>query len=65
MDEKIKEKLLNDRRVIDEIKRHQWMESERAGHDIGFNRAAEDWLDRFAGAWMDYHMPKQKVSHSK
>ena len=56
------QKLLKDRKVIEEIHRHQWLESERAGYDIGFDRAAEDWLARFSKAWMDYHMPKQKAS---
>jgi hypothetical protein len=35
----------------DEIKReielHKWYESERAGHDIGWERAAVDWMVRF------------------
>lgn len=30
-----------------EILLHKWYESERAGHDIGFERAAVDWMIRF------------------
>lgn len=56
----MREKLLKDRSVVEEIQRHQWLESEKAGYDIGFERAAEDWLERFSKAWMAYHMPKQK-----
>jgi len=52
--------LLKDRQVIDEINRHLWIESEKAGYDIGFDRAAEDWLMRFSSAWMNYHLPKNK-----
>ena len=54
------QELLQNRQVLDEIARHQWIESEKAGRDIGFEFAAEDWLKRFSKAWMDYHMPKQK-----
>lgn len=27
-----------------EIERHKWYESEKAGYDIGWDRAAVDWL---------------------
>ncbi len=53
--------LLNNRQVLEEIARHQWIESEKVGRDIGFETAAEDWLKRFSKAWMDYHLPKQKT----
>lgn len=55
-------KLLKNKEVIEEINRHRWIESERAGHDIGFERASTQWLDEFSKAWMQYHMPKQKAS---
>jgi hypothetical protein len=54
-----KESLLKNKRVLDEISRHQWIESEKMGRDIGFEQAAEEWLVNFSKAWMDYHMPKQ------
>lgn len=60
MDQKLKQKLLKNRKVVDEIKRHLWVESERVGHDIGYESAAEDWLKKFSKAWMQYHMPDQK-----
>ena len=34
------------RQIKEEINRHKWYESERAGHDIGWDRAAVDWLVR-------------------
>jgi hypothetical protein len=34
-----------------EILRHKWIESEKAGHDIGFERAAVDWLVKYRSAW--------------
>ena len=55
-------KLLKDRRVVEEIQRHLWIESEKAGYDIGFDKATEDWLKNFSKAWMDYHLPKKKSS---
>jgi len=50
-------KLLRNKKVIEEITRHKWLESEIAGHDIGFEAAAEDWLKNHAAAWVRYHMP--------
>jgi len=29
-----------------EINKHKWYESEKAGHDIGWDRAAVDWMMR-------------------
>ena len=54
------QKLLKKREVVEEINRHKWLESERAGYDIGFEKATEDWLNRFAAAWVNYHLPKQQ-----
>jgi len=51
------ETLLRDKRVIAEIDRHLWIESEKQGRNIGFDQAKEDWLKRFSKAWMGYHMP--------
>ncbi|MFH0953781.1 MAG: DUF4032 domain-containing protein [Verrucomicrobiota bacterium] len=31
----------------DDILRHKWYESEKAGHDIGWERACVDWMIRF------------------
>ena len=61
----IEKTLLNDHRVIEEINRHLWFESEKAGYDIGFDKAKEDWLKRFSKAWMSYHMPKIKTNARK
>jgi hypothetical protein len=52
--------LLKDKRVIEEINRHRWIESEKAGFDVGFEKASIDWLENFSKAWMDYHMPNRK-----
>lgn len=35
----------------DEILRHKWIESEKAGHDIGFEKALLDWVLRYRSSW--------------
>lgn len=57
-------KLLRDKKVIEEINRHKWLESEITGYDIGFQAAADDWLKNHAEAWVLYHMNSKKKSKS-
>ena len=52
-------KLLRNKKVIEEINRHKWLESEIAGYDIGFEAAAEDWLKNHAAVWIAYHANKK------
>jgi Domain of unknown function (DUF4032) len=35
----------------EEILRHKWIESEKAGRDIGFERALTDWIVRHRSKW--------------
>ena len=35
----------------DEILKHKWIESEKAGHDIGFERALTDWIIKHRTKW--------------
>ena len=35
----------------EEILRHKWIESEKAGHDIGFERALTDWIIKHRAVW--------------
>lgn len=35
----------------EEILKHKWIESEKAGHDIGFERALTDWIVKHRAAW--------------
>jgi len=37
----------------DEILRHKWIESEKAGYDIGFERALVDWIVKNRSAWRE------------
>jgi hypothetical protein len=35
----------------DEILRHKWIESEKAGRDIGFEHALTDWIIKHRSKW--------------
>ncbi len=35
----------------EEILRHKWLESEKAGCDIGFERALLDWILKHRSSW--------------
>jgi hypothetical protein len=35
----------------EEILKHKWIESEKAGYDIGFERALTDWIVQHRSKW--------------
>jgi hypothetical protein len=35
----------------EEILRHKWIESEKAGRDIGFDAALIDWVSKYRSSW--------------
>jgi len=35
----------------EEILRHKWIESEKVGQDIGFERALLDWIVKYRSTW--------------
>ena len=35
----------------EEILRHKWLESEKAGYDLGFERALMDWIRNHRDKW--------------
>ena len=37
----------------EEIDRHKWFESAKAGHDIGFDRALTNWIINHRSKWLD------------
>jgi len=43
----------------EEILRHKWIESEKAGHDIGFEKALLDWIVKHRAGWraLRHHRP--------
>ncbi|MHB1307920.1 MAG: hypothetical protein ACYDC1_00530 [Limisphaerales bacterium] len=38
----------------DEILRHKWIESEKVGQDIGFERALTDWTMQHRQGWLQW-----------
>ncbi len=59
------QELLKDERVQQEINRHRWIESEKAGTDIGFDKASIDWLNRFSDGWKQHHAAPVEVKAAK
>jgi len=51
--------LLKDKRVIEEINKHLWIESQKAGHSIGIERATDEWLKLYAESWLKYNKPER------
>lgn len=46
----------------EEILRHKWIESEKAGYDIGFERALLDWIIRHRSAWRSSRGPEMRAT---
>ena len=44
----------------DEILKHKWIESEKAGYDIGFERALTDWIIKHRSKWRKSRQPTPK-----
>ena len=42
----------------EEILKHKWIESEKAGTDIGFERALTDWIVRHRSKWRKTRQPR-------
>jgi hypothetical protein len=40
----------------EEILKHKWIESEKAGADIGFEKALLDWIVKHRSSWRDKRM---------
>ena len=38
---------------LNEILKHKWIESEKAGRDVGFNVALIDWIHKHRTAWRE------------
>ena len=47
----------------EEILKHKWLESEKAGQDIGFERALLDWIRKHRDSWRMSRRPAS--SHPK
>ena len=47
----------------EEILRHKWIESERLGRDIGFERALLDWIRKHREGWRSARRSQPSGSH--
>lgn len=47
----------------EEILKHKWIESEKAGHDIGFEKALLDWIVKYRASWRERRQ-KENQLHS-
>ena len=57
--------LLKDKRVIEAINKHLWIESQKSGYSIGIERATDEWLRLYSEGWMRYHQPERFVKLRK
>lgn len=51
----------------EEILRHKWLESEKAGRDIGFEQALTDWIVKHRAKWRkerSAHPPENRSATS-
>jgi hypothetical protein len=44
----------------EEILKHKWIESEKAGRDIGFEHALTDWMIKHRSKWRKSRQPVQQ-----
>jgi len=51
--------LLKNKRVVEEINKHLWIESQKCGYSIGIERATDEWLRLYAEGWLKYNKPKE------
>ena len=45
----------------EEILKHKWIESEKAGTDIGFEKALLDWIVKHRSNWRDKRQKEAKA----
>ena len=54
----IASELLKDKDILEEINRYKWCESEKAGADIGFERASREWINHHSQKYLSTHPNK-------
>ena len=42
-----------------EILKHKWLESEKVGNDIGFEKALLDWIQKHRSNWRNFRKNKR------
>jgi hypothetical protein len=61
MPDTIGTELLKDKDVLNEINRYKWLASEKAGSDIGFERAAREWVNAYSKQYFTQHPGKSAL----
>ena len=51
---------LKDPRALAEIRKHKWLESQKANREIGFATASVDWIKNYGQAWKRIHVREEK-----
>jgi hypothetical protein len=46
----------------EEILKHKWIESEKAGSDIGFEKALLDWIVKHRSSWRERRMREARLT---
>ncbi|HEY2713393.1 MAG TPA: hypothetical protein VGI60_12825 [Chthoniobacterales bacterium] len=46
----------------EEILKHKWIESEKAGADIGFEKALLDWIVKHRSNWRERRMREHRMA---
>jgi hypothetical protein len=47
----------------DEILKHKWIESQKAGHDLGFEWALTDWVVKYRTGWRKWRKSLRNASN--
>ncbi len=47
-----------------EILKHKWIESEKAGKDIGFEKALLDWIVKYRSNWRERRRKEARTEKS-
>ena len=48
----------------EEVLKHKWIESEKAGADIGFEKALLDWIVKHRSSWRERRLREMRPARS-
>src|SRR3990167_1306272 len=54
---------LKDELAVLEIRKHQWIESQKKGAEIGFASAAVDWVKQHGKAWKQFRLEASAIKN--
>ncbi len=49
----------------EEVLKHKWIESEKAGMDIGFEKALLDWIVKHRSSWREKRMKEARNNQTQ